>query len=160
MSVKLAAEGNPYGFDPDRIAVGGFDSAGWGAANVAHLKRIEQVTNLVKFVDLAQSPPVPFVTEELYGDPYALVAAPLNVPNHVEYSSEVNVIINIEGGVGDLSWVEAGDPPAISFQRAWTIPRGIRDVTLGATGTIIIPDGAFLDTTALTANMLGKSSGV
>ena len=153
---SVAEDGNPYGFDPDRIAVGGFDNAGWGASNVAHLKTIDQVVNLVKFVDLSTSPPTPFVIQERDGDPYALVQAPLNVPNHVDYSSDVNVVINIEGGVGDLSWVEAGDPPTISFQRAWTFPRGIRDVTLGATGAIIIADGAFLDTVALTSQGFGN----
>ena len=153
---SVAEDGNPYRLDPDRIAVGGFDSAGWGAANVGHLKRIEQVTDLAKFVNLGETPPTPFVTQEAYGDPYGIVAAPLNNPNYVDYSSDVNAIINIEGGVGDISWIEAGDPPVIAFQRRWTFPRGIRDVTLGATGSIIIADGAFLDTIIHTAQGLGN----
>lgn len=154
---KTAAEdGNPYGVNPDWVAVGGFDSAGWGAAHCGYLKSTDQINNLVKFVDLSQSPPVPFVPESVFGDPYGVKAGDLNVPNHVDYSSEVAVTINIEGGVGDISWIEAGDPPTILFQREWVFPRGIRDVTLGATGSIIIPDGAFPDTIAFTAQTLGN----
>ena len=153
---SVAEDGNPYRLDSARIAVGGFDSAGWGAANVGHLKRIEQVTELAKFVNLGETPPTPFVTQEAYGDPYGIVAAPLNNPNYPTYSSEVSATINIEGGVGDISWIEAGDPPMIAFQRRWTFPRGIRDVTLAATGSIIIADGAFLDTLIYTAQELGN----
>ncbi len=155
---KHAAEdGNTFGIDTTRIAVGGFDSAGWGAESLINLKSVSQIDTLVKFVDLSKMPPEPFVLEAVHGNPQGTNEALLNLPNHVGYSSAVSAIINIEGGVGDLSWVEAGDAPVIAFQRRSSFDRnGIRDVTLTAGGSIIIPTGAFPDTIIHRSQALGN----
>ena len=157
LRMHAAEQGNTMRIDTDRIAVGGFDSAGWGAASLAHLKEASQVANLVKFVDLSKMPPEPFVIEEVHGNPQGTNMAVLNIPNHEDYSSEVSAVINIEGGLGDLSWVEEGDVPMIAFQRRSSFGRvGIRDVTLTAGGSIIIPTGAFPDTIITAAQDLGN----
>lgn len=152
-----AEEGNTFRIDVNKIAMGGFDSAGWGAASLAHLKTVEQVQNLVKFVDLSTVPPTPFVVEEIHGNPQGTNEAFLNLPNYPSYSSEVNAIINIEGGLGDLSWIEEGDVPMIAFQRrSGFAGAGIRDVSLTAGGSIIIPTGAFPDTLVYRSQELGN----
>lgn len=157
LRMDYAEQDNTFRINPRKIVVGGFDSAGWGAANLVNLKDVSQIQNLVKFVDLSTTPPTPFIIEELHGNPQATNEAILNIPNHVGYSSEVSAVINLEGGVGDISWIESGDKPVIAFQRKSTFPRaGIRDVTLTAGGPIIIPTGAFVDTIVYTSQELGN----
>ena len=157
LRMHAAEQGNTFRIDPTRIAIGGFDSAGWGAASLAHLKTVSQVDTLVKFVDLSKMPPEPFVIEAVHGNPQGTDQALLNLPNFPTYSSEVSAVINIEGGLGDLSWVEAGDVPMIAFQRRTSFTsRGIRDVSLTAGGSIIIPTGAFPDTIITRAQALGN----
>ena len=154
---KTAAEdGNPHRIDVERIAVGGFDAAGFAANNVAYLKTIDQ-TLLPKFLDFSTMPATPFIVPEVHGDPYGIEQALLNLPNHPTYSSDVSAVIDFEGGLGDISWIEAGDPPTISFQRKDKFDNaGIRDVTIGVGGSIIIAEGAFPDTIVHTTQGLGN----
>ncbi len=154
---KTAAEdGNPYKIDPERIAVGGFDAAGFAANNVAYLKSSDQ-TLLPKFLDFSTSPATPFIIPEIHGDPYGIEEAALNIPNHPTYSSDISAVIDFEGGLGDISWIESGDPPTISFQRKSKFDEpGIRDVTIGVGGSIIIAEGAFPDTIVHTNQALGN----
>jgi hypothetical protein len=154
---KTAAEdGNPYKVDPSRMAVGGFDAAGFASNNVAYLKRYDQLL-LPKFLDFGTTPPTPFVIPEVHGDPYGIEEAFLNIPNYPTYSSDVSCILDFEGGLGDISWIEAGDPPTISFQAINKFDNaGIRDVTIGVGGSIIIAEGAFPDTIVFTAQNLGN----
>ncbi|MBK8502634.1 MAG: hypothetical protein IPL46_10685 [Saprospiraceae bacterium] len=108
---KTAAEdGNPFKVDPTRMAVGGFDAAGFASNNVAYLKRYDQLL-LPKFLDFGTTPPTPFVIQEVHGDPYGIEQALLNIPNYPTYSSDVSCVLDFEGGLGDISWIEAGDPP-------------------------------------------------
>ncbi len=154
---KTAAEDdNPYKIDPNSIAVAGMDAAGFAANNVAYLKSTDQAA-LPKFLDFSTMPPTPFIIEELHGDPYGITQTPLNLPNHVDYSSDVSVVIDFEGGLGDISWIEAGDPPTITFQAANKFGNpGIRDVTIGVGGEIIIAEGAFPDTIVHTTQAFGN----
>ncbi len=157
LRMDAAEQGNTFKIDVNKIALGGFDSAGWGAASVAHLKSVSQVQNLVKFVDLGTVPPTPFIIEEVHGNPQGTNEAVINIPNHASYSSEIAAYINIEGGLGDLSWIEEGDAPMIGFQRRSGFSgSGIRDVSLTAGGSIIIPTGAFPDTLIHRSQELGN----
>ena len=149
-------QGNRFGIDTASIAVGGFDAAGWGAQSCANLKSSEQ-TQLAKFVDLSVQPAIPFIYEPVFGDPYGIVQADINIPNHPTYSSQVDAVINIEGGLGDFSWLEPGDPPVIAFLRDGKQNQpGIRDVTIAVGGAIIIADGAFPDTIVHQSQALGN----
>ena len=151
-----AEDGNTFRVDSERIAVGGFDAAGYAAENVAHLKRFEQ-TLAPKFLDFSTMPATPFIDTLLLGDPLGITAGTINVPNHPTYSSDVSATISYEGGLGDINWIEAGDPPAIVFQLQSKFDNvGIRDVTIGVGGSIIIAEGAFPDTTVLRSQELGN----
>ncbi len=154
---KTAAEdGNPFKIDASRIAVGGFDAAGYAANNVAYLKTTDQVL-LPKFLDFSMMPSLPFIIPEVHGDPYGVEEALLNIPNHIDYSSDVSAVIDFEGGLGDISWIEEGDPPTITFQQINKFNNaGIRDVTIGVGGSIIIAEGAFPDTIVHTTQTLGN----
>ncbi len=144
---KTAAEdGNPHGVDASKVAVGGYDSAGFAAHSAANLKTADQ-TLLPKFLDLSTMPATPFVDPAFYGNPQATNEGFINVPNYPDYSSEISAVISMEGGLGDFNWIEAGDAPVIGFLRRDKFDEpGIRDVTEGTTSEILIPDGAFLDT--------------
>ena len=154
---KSAAEdGNPFGIDSSRIAVGGFDAAGYAANNCAYLKNNEQLL-LPKFLDFGTTPPTPFIIEAVHGDPYGITEGAINIPNHPNYSSEVSAVVNFEGGLGDFTWIEAGDPPSITFMPLAKFDNaGIRDVTIGVGGSIIIAEGAFPDTIVTQSQALGN----
>ncbi len=152
---EAAENGNSFSVDTSRIAVGGMDAAGYAAVNVGCLTNYEQSLQ-PKFLDFSTQPPTPFLIEEVHGDPYGLNEAFLNIPNHVGYSSDVSAVITFEGGLGEFEWLTAESPPVIvlmpedKFSNA-----GIRDVTIGVGGSIIIAEGAFPDTIAHRANELG-----
>ena len=38
----------------------------------------------------------------------------LNIENHKGYSSDHDMILNMGGAIGDLSWLEAGDKPMVA----------------------------------------------
>ena len=116
--------GNVYGIDPNKICVWGIGTGGYIAAAAATLDTITD-TYIGKFT----TPGGPMVLEFLSGDvegtkvgicppnlplPYP-VGDTLCYPNHVGYSSEFNMAVNLGGALGDTSWIDAGDPPIISF---------------------------------------------
>ena len=141
-----AEDGNPYGVDATKVAIGGYDSAGFAAHSAANLKTTDQAL-LPKFLDLSTMPATPFIDEAFYGNPQATTEGFINIPNHPGYSSEVSAVISMEGGLGDFSWIEAGDAPVIGFLHIEKFDEvGIRDVTEGTTSEILFADGAFLDT--------------
>jgi hypothetical protein len=114
---KTAAEdGNPYKVDGERITLWGFGTGGYITLNTTVLNNYQK-TLIPKFIgedDMGN--PRPMVLEQLSGDPYGLVQAPLNLPNHVDYSSEFHLCLNLGGAMGDTSWMEPGLAPMISFQ--------------------------------------------
>ncbi|MBX2817491.1 MAG: T9SS type A sorting domain-containing protein [Saprospiraceae bacterium] len=154
---SVAEDDNPYGISGEHFAVGGFDGAAWCVNNMAYLKTIDQAQQ-PKFVDIGAMPAVPFLIEELHGNPQGTNVTPLNLANHAEYSSDIDVVINWQGGVGDFDWISAGDVPTINFIRSGQQNgQSIRDVTIDATGSIIIVEGAFPDTISHRANELGNN---
>lgn len=142
----VAEDGNPHGVDASKVAIGGYDSAGFAAHSAANLKTADQAL-LPKFLDLSTMPPTPFIDVAFYGNPQATNEGFINIPNHPDYSSEISAVISMEGGLGDFSWIEAGDAPVIGFLHIDKLDEpGIRDVTEGTTSEILFADGAFLDT--------------
>jgi hypothetical protein len=111
----VEADGNPYGIDPNRVTLFGIGTGGYVSMNATALDSYEK-TLIEKFI--GQTPegnPIPMVLRPLSGDPFGLEQAPLNLPNHTEYSSDIQLCVNLGGAMGDTSWLTPGLPPMISF---------------------------------------------
>ena len=114
---------NPYRIDPDRICVWGQGTGGYIAFASATLDNYSDIL-IPKFtsVDTLTGNPVPMVIEFVNGDIYGTSVGfvpptqdTLCYPNHVGYSSDFNVMVNMGGALGDSSWLDASDIPMISF---------------------------------------------
>lgn len=132
-----AEEDNPWGVDTTRIAAWGIGTGGYISLGLAYFDKYNEVITTQfpqgKFLtDLDGDPSTlePMVIQAINGDPEAKTVGimpdpplppfpagdTLCYPNHVEYSSEFHLCVNQGGALGDLSWLEEGDMPAITFQ--------------------------------------------
>lgn len=108
----VAEDGNPFGINPENIALIGQGTGGYLTLASSFLDRIEEVSALDKFIDTETAEV--YVDTSLSGDPYGLDARPLNIPNHVNYSSDFKMAMNLGGALGDSTWIEGrDDEPAI-----------------------------------------------
>lgn len=108
----VAEDGNPYGVDPENIAMIGNGTGGYVVLGAASINEYNELL-LPKFFN---SDGTPMVTEELNGDPFAVTNTPLCIANHVGYSSEFDVAVNMGGAIGDTSWLSSDDVALVSFQ--------------------------------------------
>ena len=144
---KTEAEfANPYGIDPSRICVWGQGTGGYIAFASATINEYADIA-IPKFTQLLEIPagsgnfvPVPMVLEAVNGDIYGTSVGinpndgdTLCYANHVGYSSDFNVMVNMGGACGDSSWVTSEDLPMISFH-APTDPFAPYNI-----GTVIVP---------------------
>ena len=131
-----ATEGDPYGIDPNKIGYLGEGTGGYvsyAASTISDYNDIILDDNgapIAKFWTgtPGQADYIPMVIEAVNGNPEgtsdgfapAGVFGPdpvqLCMANHVGYSSDVQFQINLGGALGDLNWLDAGDPAMISFQ--------------------------------------------
>ena len=111
----VAADNNPYGIDPSRIVLWGQGTGGYIALGAAYLDRFKEEIQIAKFIDTDKL--TAYVDTTLNGNPYGTTQKPLNLPNHVGYSSSFNMAVNMGGAMGDSSWMEgkAGEPALIGF---------------------------------------------
>ncbi len=111
---KTAKEENPYGIDSTKIAIWGQGTGGYVACG-AYLDDIDEV-QIPKFIDGRDNE---FYVQPLRdGDVNGEQAAVLNVPNHVGYSSDFQMVVNMGGAMGDVVWVDGEperEPPYIGF---------------------------------------------
>lgn len=119
----VAEAGNPWGIDDSKIILWGVGTGGYISYASATLDTITD-TYLPKFI----TPAGPMVFEPINGnvDGTTVGIAPegypgfpagdtLCYPNHVGYSSEFNMGVNLGGALGDSTWIDAGDVPFISY---------------------------------------------
>jgi hypothetical protein len=141
-----AENANPYGIDPSRICVWGQGTGGYIAFAAATINEYADIA-IPKFTREIEVPPmsgnfitVPMVIEEINGDIYGTSVGinpndgdTLCYPNHMGYSSDFSVMVNMGGACGDSSWVTQEDVPMISFHAPSDpfAPYGI--------GTVIVP---------------------
>jgi hypothetical protein len=122
---SVAEQGNPFGICPDRITLFGEGTGGYISLASSTLDQYLDIV-LPKFIgpDInGDGVPDPFVIEPINGDLNAetiLGKNPLNgdtlsLPNHPGYSSEAQLCVNLGGALGDISWLDASDPPTISY---------------------------------------------
>lgn len=143
------ANGNPYGIDESRIVLGGQGTGGYVSLAYSALDDPSVELNLQKFINFSDpSNPVPYVIPTIFGNPDGtdstyfpanfppfMFPAPFlwNIPNNPTYSSDINMAFNLGGCLADISWLSAGDVPAVSFHCAMD-PYGPID-----TGDVIVP---------------------
>ena len=150
---SVEEDGNPYGIDPEKFAMGGEDAGTYSVMNVAYLETFEEAL-LPKFFDFSTQPPTFFVDTLLFGDLFGEIEAPLNVSNHAGYSSEVGLVFGMEGGVAEFEWIEAGEAAVVGVHNTTAFDNvGIRDETIQ--GDIILATSAYMDTVVHRAAELG-----
>ncbi len=134
----IATNSNSYGINPVRIGVVGEGSGGYVALAMATLDQATEI-QLTKFYDFTANEP--YVIPAILGDFNGIGGSPvLNNDNHVGYSSEIDVCVNIGGAMGDSSWIEAGDAEMISFHCVSDpyAPYGTGDVIVPTTGDFVV----------------------
>ncbi len=112
---KGVAENNdPYGIDPEKIVVWGQGTGGYISMAAAFLDRYQEIV-LEKFINTETL--TPYIDTTLSSNVYGTTATPLNIPNHLGYSSDFNMAINMGGALGDSSWIEGkpDEPEVIAF---------------------------------------------
>ncbi|MCB0570650.1 MAG: T9SS type A sorting domain-containing protein [Phaeodactylibacter sp.] len=131
---KLAVDGNnPYNIDPDKIGVWGVGTGGYIAAVIATLDEYQEVV-IPKFLINLGAGTVPMVIEPVNGNiwgtsvgivppgyPVLPAGDTLCYPNHVTYadgspiSSDVSMVVNNGGALGDISWIDENTIPWVSY---------------------------------------------
>ena len=126
---EVVENANPLGIDTSRITVWGQGTGGYISLASATLDAYTDVL-LPKFTTVIGGVPIPMVIEAANGDiwgtsvgivppgspPPFTVGDTLCYPNHVGYNSDFQLCVNMGGALGDTSWLDASDPPMISYQ--------------------------------------------
>jgi hypothetical protein len=120
-----ATNGNSYGVDTSKITVFGQGTGGYISLATATIDNYNEIL-LPKFI---ASNGFPMVVQSIHGDIYGTstgvvpvgLGSPIDgdtlcIPNHVGYSSDFQLCVNVGGALGDTSWLDAGAPAMISFQ--------------------------------------------
>ncbi len=136
----VAENNNSYGIDPNKIVLWGQGTGGYISLAAATLDDYNKVL-LPKFITQDQNGnPLPMVIEQVNGDVFGtsvgvnpLDGDTLCYPNHVGFSSDYNLNVNMGGALGDTSWLDPGDMPMISFQAPYD------PFAPYAEGTVIVP---------------------
>ncbi|MCF8246600.1 MAG: T9SS type A sorting domain-containing protein [Saprospiraceae bacterium] len=122
---SVVENSNPYGICPSKITVFGEGTGGYISLATATLDQYSDIV-LPKFIGAdinGDGIPDPFVIEQIHGDlngETLTTLSPANgdtlaVPNNPGYNSHAQLCVNLGGALGDISWLDASDPPAISF---------------------------------------------
>jgi hypothetical protein len=154
-----AAATNPYRIDPNKIVMGGDGTGGYITYGVAFVKDYSQI-NLLKFQDFTDPlNPVPYVDSALLGGPYGLEMRALNVPNHVGFSSDIQMGFALGGACGDSSWVDAGDPPFAALHTVGDrlAPYKVADVVEPVNNDVVIQTASGGYTTVSNNNARGNN---
>lgn len=83
-----------------------------------------------------------------------------NVANNPNFSSEVQLVINLGGALGDTSWIDAGQIPMIGVHavRDPNAPYQIGDVIVPTTGDLVIPFASGAGFNLQKANEFGNNA--
>lgn len=103
---SVAEDGNPYGIDPGKICVYGIGTGGYLALGSGCVNDWSEVT-LDKFINTQTA--LPFIDSTIFGNLYGTSQAAICIPNHVNYSSDFQISVNLGGALGDSSWLDGED---------------------------------------------------
>lgn len=106
--------GNPYGIDPNKIVLFGQGSGGYVAQAYTTLSDYDSEIVIPKFIGEDGNP---YVQEGIHGtidggSGALRLADPLQ---QLGISKDVNMSVNAGGSLADISWLEDGDVPMVSF---------------------------------------------
>jgi hypothetical protein len=148
------ATGNLYGIDESKIVLGGQGTGAYISLGYATLDNPNVELNLPKFLDLTDpTNPVPYVFPPFFGNPDGTdstylpdFASPTgvtelwNIPNNLGYSNDINMAFNLGGAIADISWLQAGDVPMVSFhcEKDPYAPIDTGDVIVPTTGDFVV----------------------
>jgi hypothetical protein len=133
---SVTEQGNPWGVDPEKIVLWGQGTGGDISLACASLNNYTDIINTSepgKFMINATTPMIlqPY-NGDIYGNPPApqtvctvdtiynsitgfVIGDTLCVPNHVGYSSDFAMAVNMGGVLGDKAWLDALAPPIVSL---------------------------------------------
>jgi type IX secretion system substrate protein len=104
------ANGNPYGIHGDKIAGWGQGTGGYITSAAACLEQEELY--IPKFQDPITGES--FIDTTLWGNIDGTSSGLATIPNLVGYSSDIALSFNVAGALGDVSWLDPGDPPIMA----------------------------------------------
>jgi len=99
-------EGNPYGISADRIVLWGQGTGGYLSLGAGFLDRNEELL-LEKFTDSDTAEN--YINEGLSSNVYGDTNTDLNIANNVGFSTDVAMVVNMGGALGDISWMDGQD---------------------------------------------------
>ncbi len=101
--------GNQWGIDTSKIILCGQGSGGWISLGYATVDKLAEI-QLPKFLDANA---LPLVDTTIIGD-WDGIGGQFNIETNLGYSNDIHMVCSMGGGMGDLSWLEAGDVPMIA----------------------------------------------
>jgi hypothetical protein len=152
------ANGNTYGIDTSRIIICGQGTGGWIATCLNSVDKLSEL-QLPKFLDPTTA--LPLIDTSLYGDWFGYGGnAALNMENHKGYSSDHDMVLNMGGAIGDISWLEAGDKPIVAVHGNLDAIARFKTGNLSVQGINIVSSISGSHDVVAKANMLGNNSAV
>lgn len=113
--------GNPFKVDTNKIVIVGQGTGGYIALAYATLYDPAQIL-IQKFINFDNNPPTPMVYQPILGDYDGFKtndatpqADTLVYENWAGYGSDVNMVVNMGGALGDISWLTDQTVPIAAF---------------------------------------------
>ncbi|MDZ4667301.1 MAG: T9SS type A sorting domain-containing protein [bacterium] len=144
-----------YKIDDKKIVLGGQGTGGYIAYGVATVSSRGDIENNLKFLrgDLS-----PMVSVDTLGDWTGLGGyGPLNYGADAAVSSDLNMVFNFGGAMGDTAWMKSTSLPIVSLQctKDPFAPYGTGNVIVPTTGITVIPNASGASHVIPKANKLG-----
>lgn len=133
---KDAATTDTYKIDPEKIVLWGQGTGGYISLACATLNDYTDIINTSEPGKFMLNATTPMIIQQYNGDIYGNPPAPLTVcavdavynsitgipigdtlcvPNHVGYSSDFAMAVNMGGALADKAWLDPTTPPIVSF---------------------------------------------
>jgi acetyl esterase/lipase len=136
---SVEENGNPYGIDPCKIAGWGQGTGGYITTAGACLQQEEIYID--KFKDPITGKA--FVDTLIWGNLDGTKPGAASLTNHIGYNSEVTFAFNAGGALGDVSWLDPGEPPVFAAHviKDPFAPFGVNFMTgqINCEGPVIVP---------------------
>ena len=147
--------GNTYGIDTSRIIICGQGTGGWIATCLNSVDKLSELV-LPKFLDANSNP---LIDTSLFGDWFGYGGNPaFNTESNVGYSSDHDMVLNMGGAIGDLSWLEAGDKPIAAVHGNLDAVARFTTGNLSVQGNNIVSRISGSHDVVAKANMLGNNN--